>query len=93
MDSTERRDPDEQLEHNTEELDDRIQRLGENIEESRSQLQPRQEAADDPHVRDWGNEEEGETDDEGEQEETDDEDGGDPATFDDPEAIEDDEDA
>lgn len=99
MDSTERRGPDEQLEADTEELDERLQHLGKGIEESRSQLQPRQEAADDPHVRDWGEEDAGQTDDEGDrdktndQDETDDEGGGDPAAFDDPESVEEDEEA
>ncbi len=86
MDSPERRGPDEQLEHDTEELDDRIQHLGEGIEESRNQLQPRQKDTDDPHLRDWGNEEE----DESESEEDGD---GDPAAFDDPETLEESEDA
>lgn len=85
MESPERRGPDEQLEHDTEELDDRIQHLGEGIEESRNQLQPRQKDTDDPHLRDWGDEEE--------THEADDEESGDPTAFDDPENLDEDEDA
>ena len=82
MQSPEGGGPDEQLEHDTEELDDRIQNLGEGIEESRNQLQPRQKDTDDPHLRDWGDEEE-----------ADNEAGGDPTAFDDPENLDEDEDA
>jgi len=85
VESIEQRGPDEQLEHDTEVLEERLQHLGEGIEESRSQLKPREEAADDPHVRDWGDEDEDESEDE--------EPGGDPAAFDDPENLEEDEEA
>ncbi|HEV2753329.1 MAG TPA: hypothetical protein VGV36_05775 [Solirubrobacteraceae bacterium] len=85
MESPERRGPDEQLEHDTEELDDRIQHLGEGIEESRNQLQPRQKDTDDPHLRDWGDEEE--------ESESEEDGGGDPAAFDDPEKLEEGEEA
>jgi len=78
------RGPEERLEHDTEELEERIQHVGEGIEESRSELKPRQEAADDPHVREWGDEEESEEE----------EDGSDnPAAFDDPEDLEEEEEA
>jgi len=91
VESTEHRGPEEQLEHDTEELEERIRHVGEGIEESRSELKPRQEAADDPHVRDWGDVDQ--SGDEDQPEDEDEEDGGDPAAFDDPENLEDEEDA
>ncbi|MCP9488832.1 MAG: hypothetical protein MSC31_03040 [Solirubrobacteraceae bacterium MAG38_C4-C5] len=68
-------DPEEQLEHDTEELDQRIDRVEAHIDESRDKLKARQEDADEI--------DEEEVDDS----EAEDGEGGDPAGFDDPEEV------
>jgi hypothetical protein len=71
-------DPEEQLQHDTEELDERIDRVGEHIEESRGKLKDRQEDA-----HEIGDEDADALGDE----ESDDAQDGDPAGFDDPEEV------
>lgn len=70
-------DPEEQLEHDTEELDQRIDRVETHIDESRGKLKARQEDADDFDEEDVGGSE------------AEDGEGGDPAGFDDPEEVDD----
>jgi hypothetical protein len=73
-------DPDKQLEHTGDELEERLDRLDENIDDARKEATARSEENDDPFedvAGDW--------------EDTDDDAGGeDPEGFDDPEAVDDD---
>jgi hypothetical protein len=73
-------DPDHDLERSADELEERLDRLDGEIDESKKEAAARSAANEDPF------------DDADEDDAADDEDGDDPAGFDDPEADEDDED-
>jgi hypothetical protein len=70
-------DPEEHLEHDTKELDQRIDRVEAHIGESRSKLKARQEDA-----ADWDDEDADDSEETGAE-------GGNPAGFDDPEKLDD----
>ena len=76
--TAESRDPEGRLEHDAAELDERLERVGEHIEESRGKLKAREEDADEPLDDVAGDWEDTAPQSPG---------GEDPAGFDDPEAL------